>query len=480
MLEAPSRLILTSIIFVAHKINYQNESWVGTKVLLPILLSHPSRDIFSLAFLLRLVSQFSDYDALRQVYEVMIKENADMADILFALSTGNTFIYLAKRKNHYEKLSVYIDSLRKLKIPADYSAGYQEILMKSSDEHLVGEVKSAASEIVSSTALPDWYREKLLDIDKGPYCDYLLQSNYSCREFQDGETHGVIEKIPVDLIINSKQFGSMNEWFNYLRGLDKAKTIKLIDFGVFDENGIQKVFVVYEIEAGFNSIRGWINQNPSLLNEDSLIDILIKTIEKLEATKLSRDFYFQSINPCNILWNPQGEIKLLNMGSTLLSPRYVCGSASCNKKYHDNEVGNTVGIYFLGLLAVQIIGRDECPVLNLESPKKAKKNSFYENNNITPHLKSVIARMVQQKPSYRYGELSTLKRDLIQVSEFIKKRNAVSDDGRKFLGRLTLVDYLEFRLEIAARAPDAPTDPLQKANWILEEISKQILSTSQI
>jgi hypothetical protein len=62
--------------------------------------------------------------------------------------------------------------------------------------------------------------------------------------------------------------------------------------------------------------------------------------------------------------------------------------------------------------------------------------------------------MVQQKPSYRYGELSTLKRDLLQVSEFIKKRNAVSDDKRKLLGRLTLVDYLDFRLEIAERAPD--------------------------
>ena len=156
-----------------------------------------------------MVSQFSDYDALRQVYEEIIKENADVADILFALSTGNTFIYLAKRKNDYEKLSLYIDSLRKLKIPADYSAGYQEILLKSSDENLVSDVKSAANEIASSTSLPDWYREKILDIDKGPYCDYLSQPNYSCREFQDADRHGVIEKIPADLILNSKQFGSI-------------------------------------------------------------------------------------------------------------------------------------------------------------------------------------------------------------------------------------------------------------------------------
>ena len=474
LLEIPSHLILNAIIFVAHKINYQDENWIGTKVLLPIFLSHPNRDIFSLAFLLRLVSQFSDYDSLKQVYEVITEGSADIADVLLTLSTGNTFIYLAKRKNDYEKLSVYIDSLRKLKIPADYSAGYQEILMKSSDEHLVSGVKSAASEIVSSASLPDWYREKILDIDKGPYCDYLLQPNYSCREFQDGERHGVIEKIPVDLVLNSKQFGSVNEWFNYLKGLDKTKAIKLIDLEVFDENGSQKIFVAYEIEAGFNSIREWMNINPSLLNEESMIDILIKTIEKLEATKLARDFYFQSISPCNVLWNPQGEIKLLNVGSTLLQPRYVCGSPICNKKYHDNEVGSTVGIYFLGLLAVQIIEKNECPVLNLEAPKKSKKSGFYEYNGITPHLKSVIARMVQQKPSYRYGELSTLKRDLLQVSEFIKKRNEVSEDKKKLLGRLTLVDYLDFRLEIAERAPDVPADPLQRANWILEEISKQI------
>lgn len=345
ILETPNYLILNAVIFVAHKINYQDENWIGTKVLLPIFLSHPSSDIFSLAFLLRLVSQFSDYDALRQVYEKMNDENADIVGLLFTLSTGNTFIYFAKRKNDYEKLSIYIDSLRKLKIPADYSAGYQEILMKSSDEDLVSDAKSAVSEIASSTLLPDWYREKFLDIDKGPYCDYLLQPNYSCREFLDGERHGVIEKIPVDIILDSKQFGSVNEWFNYLRGLDRNKTIKLIELGDFDENGTQKVFVAYEVEAGFNSIREWMNLNPSLLNEESLIDILIKTVEKLETTKFSRDFYFQNINPCNVLWNPRGEIKLLNVGSTLLSPRYVCGSPSCNKKYHDNEVGSTVGVY---------------------------------------------------------------------------------------------------------------------------------------
>jgi len=92
LLEIPSHLILNAIIFVAHKINYQDESWIGTKVLLPILLSHPSRDIFSLAFLLRLVSQFSDYDALKQVYEVIIKESADIADILFTLSRNVSMI----------------------------------------------------------------------------------------------------------------------------------------------------------------------------------------------------------------------------------------------------------------------------------------------------------------------------------------------------------------------------------------------------
>lgn len=474
ILETKNRLILNAIIYVAHKISYKDDSWIGTEILLPVFLSHPSCDIFSLAFLLRLVSQFSNYDALKQVHEVIIKENVDLAETLLTLSTGNTFIFLAKRKNDYEKLSVYIDSLRKLKIPADYSAGYQEILMGSSDERLVSEVKSVASEVISSTSLPDWYREKMWDVDKGPYCDYLFQSNYTCREFQDGERHGVLEKIPVDLILASRQFSSINEWFNYLRGLDKAETIKLIDLGLFDENGIQKVFVVYEIEAGFNSIRQWMNLNPSLLNENSVIDILIKTVEKLEATKLSREFYFQSINPCNVLWNPQGEIKLLNVGSTLLSPRYVCGSLSCNTKYHDNEVGPTVGIYYLGLLAVQIIEKDDCPVLNLELSNKPNKKKFYENNGITPHLKSVIARMVQQKTSYRYGDLSSLKRDLIQAAEFLKKRKEVPDDKQKLLGRLTLVDYLDFRFEIAERAPDIPNDSLQKANLILEEISKQI------
>ena len=184
--------------------------------------------------------------------------------------------------------------------------------------------------------------------------------------------------MPVDLVLSSKQFSSINEWFNYLKGLDKAKAIKLIEFGVFDENGSQKTFVAYEMEAEFNSIRDdWMTSNASFLNnEESVIDILIKTIEKLEATKLARDFYFQSINPCNVLWNPQGEIKLLNVGSTLLTPRYVCGSPSCNKKYHDNEVGPTVGIYYLGLLAVQIIEKDECPVLNLELSNKPNKEKF--------------------------------------------------------------------------------------------------------
>jgi len=42
------------------------------------------------------------------------------------------------------------------------------------------------------------------------------------------------------------------------------------------------------------------------------------------------------------------------------------------------------------------------------------------------------------------------------------------------LGSLTLIDYLDFRLRIADRTPDAPVDPFQKANWILEKLSEQV------
>ena len=59
--------------------------------------------------------------------------------------------------------------------------------------------------------------------------------------------------------------------------------------------------------------------------------------------------------------------------------------------------------------------------------------------------------------------------------DFIKVRDEIPSDKVSLIGKLTLVDYLNFRLAIAYRNPDSPTDPLHKASVILEGLSEQLI-----
>lgn len=465
-------LVLSAIISVLYKISYENDGRAGIKILLPTLIDHTEGNLFNLAILLKLVSQFSDHDSLRQVYEELQKTDREICNNLLKITWTYVLGYFIKRKNDYTKLMGYIDSLKQLNIQADYFAGYQEMFMNSHEDSILEQEKS--KEPIASTSLPEWYTKKFWEIDKGLYCESSFQTNYSCRFFQDGEKRGVLETIPADTIFASKEFNTVQEWIKYIKELDEKKVIKLLDVGVFKDGTSEKVFTAYEIEPGFDSIREWLNSGKLVFNEKAILEIMLKTTQKLEQTTLSNGFYFQNITPCNVLWNPQGEIRLLSIGSALLLPRYVCGSKSCNKKYHNDEIGKTTGGYFLGLLAIQMITKDECPVLVLESKKSSKiKNGFYENNEISPHIKSVIARMVQH-PIHRYGNLDSIKQDLSRVFDFLEKLNTVSKEKTSLTGKLTLIDYMDFRLEVTNRNPDGPIDPLQKANWLLEKLSDQI------
>ena len=236
--------------------------------------------------------------------------------------------------------------------------------------------------------------------------------------FQDGILCGVLEIIPTDVILNSKEFNTVSQWLDYLKELTNKKVIKLISAGEFIENGLNKVFVEYEMEPGFQPIAKWIKSDSYTFDEKVTLNVILKIIEKMEQTKLTSGFYFQNVNPCTVLWNPEGEIKLLNIGTAFLMPKYVCGGETCNKKSHNDELGKTTGIYFLGLLAVQVMTDGECPVLNLDFNKNLrKKKVFYEAINITPHLKSIIARTVK-RATYQYGNLKFPQTRFISCNGF--------------------------------------------------------------
>jgi hypothetical protein len=178
------------------------------------------------------------------------------------------------------------------------------------------------------------------------------------------------------------------------------------------------------------------------------------------------------------------EVRLINIGSSLSIPRYVCSRPGCSKPALQNKIGPTTGSYFMGLLLFQLIS-DNCPINALYTNKGSSKNGksiidVLGSLELSPHTRSIIARLLDPNPEYRYSKLTVLKDDIDHILIFKDRCQVIaqqieSEERNHLMAILSLVDFVTFRFKVARRNPlILDESPLLKTKEILNRLSKDL------
>ncbi|HUV89790.1 MAG TPA: hypothetical protein VMY80_09060, partial [Anaerolineae bacterium] len=184
-------------------------------------------------------------------------------------------------------------------------------------------------------------------------------------------------------------------------------------------------------------------------------------------------------DPLNVLWSPTGEIKLLNIGASLGIPSYQCGIPGCPVPASRDEVGPSAATYYLGLLLLQLT-RKECPLQAVNSTQSKYGDhptlqDLVDEPEIPPHFRSILARMLQQVPDYRYSSLKWLMRDLSDTTAFMNSLSTLRSASEESTTWYTLQDFVSFRLKVISRNPgfqDYP--PIKRAHSMLADLSDSL------
>jgi serine/threonine protein kinase len=264
----------------------------------------------------------------------------------------------------------------------------------------------------------------------------------------------------------------IGDWVAYLYKLDNEGLISLISAGIYNEDGLEKAFCLYEKPPGFQTLKEWLRDENAegLFPMSVVLDIALSLAKAISKTDYN-GFRLQSIDPLNVLWNPAGrEIKLLNIGASLGIPSYQCGIAECPDSFSRDEIGPSTATYHLGLLLFQLLRRD-CPLhaINSTRSRYGKHPALSDLVNIPrvpPHFRLILTRMLQQDPEYRYSGLVWLEHDLHEIAEFVHSLSAfISESETDKATRHTLKDFVIFRLKIISRNPELRAHPPMIRAW---------------
>ncbi len=339
-------------------------------------------------------------------------------------------------------------------LEAEAALGFEEVAAPADSAELRDQAASRRDAIrrASSTAgLPDWYDP--VACKQSLYRETRGDPEYQCFEFycQREETAGTLELCSLDRI-RQGGFETFEEWVEYLCRLDSQEYISLVDAGFYNDGDQERAFCIYSKPQGFATLTDWLEHSNAegLLPPQVTVDIGVALARAIAATDRG-DFHLRSIDPLNILWNPIGELRFMNIGASLGIPAYECGIDGCPVPSIRDEIGPTAAAYHLGLLLLQLLRRD-CPLEAVSSTQvryseHPKLIDLTDVPGTPPHFRLILMRMLQKVPEYRYSSFELLAEDLERVADYFR----ISDQLTPWH---TISHFVVFRLGIITRNPE--------------------------
>lgn len=303
---------------------------------------------------------------------------------------------------------------------------------------------------------------------------------YICQiiECPDGR-RATIEYIHINRILSVNAFPTLEHWWNYLDRLQNKGIVNILSKGEYSET---VVFCVYEIPLELRTLFDVIQNEDA--NQDQLDPFRItrSIIQAMEITE-NEGFRFDGIVPQNVILTASNTpCKLLNLGFGLRPPNHNCAQPHCRYYQRKWELGRTTGLHFTGLSILELL-LNTCPMEELQKIRSESEPDTTLANllgtlDIGPHMRSVLGRLLQDEPNWRYQTTTALLKDLHHVADY--RRNLASlEDGFSpdQCDQFTLVDYILFRFAIALRMPQISDDSsttLEKTIFIVNNLSKHI------
>ena len=440
-------------------------------------------DVESYTHFFYLTSRFGAFWMLSEILEKARQQIDELADRLFSIIALEVIQCFAS-ETQLGRLYQFADIVNRVGLRTEARLGFEEVMSRTTDAELQQQAKArldALKRVSISVGLPEWYDPTTCQ--RGLYREPRGDSEYLCFEFSSEATQraGTLELISVKRIQNGG-FPNIEEWIAYLRRLDREGLISLIDVGSYEEDGSEKIFCMYEKPQGLRTLKEWLQHSnvKGLLPVSVVLEIGLSLVQAISKTKCD-DFHFRSVDPLNVLWNPAGEIKLLNIGASLGIPRYQCGVPECTVSSSRDEIGPSTATYHLGLLLLQLV-RKKCPLqaVNLTRARYGDRLTLpdlVDMLDIPPHFRLILVRMLQKVPDYRYLGLSWLEQDLCDVAAFMR---SLSGTGENAATWHTLQDFVTFRLKIISRNPEFRAHPpIIRAHKMLEALSESLAFLSE-
>jgi retron-type reverse transcriptase/serine/threonine protein kinase len=423
-------------------------------------------DVESYIHLLYLTSRFGAYWMISEILEKARQQINEVADRLFSIIALEVIQCFASG-TQLGRLYQFADIVNRVGLRAEARLGFEEVISRTTDAELRQQAKArldALKQVSISVGLPEWYDPTTCH--RGLYRELRGDPEYLCLEFSSEaiQRAGTFELITAKRIQNSG-FPNVEAWIKYLRRLDREGLISLIDAGSYEEDGLEKIFCLYEKPQGFQTLKEWLQHSnvKGLLPMSVVLEIGLSLVQAISKTKCDK-FHLHSIDPLNVLWNPTGEIKLLNLGASLGISSYQCGVPECPVPSSRDEIGPSTATYHLGLLLLQLV-RKECPLqaVNLTRARYGDRLTLpdlVDMPDIPPHFRLILVRMLQKVPDYRYSSLNCLEQDLRDAAAFTRLLSALrSKDGEDRTVWRTLQDFVTFRLKIISRNPELQNRP---------------------
>ncbi|MBF0302300.1 MAG: serine/threonine protein kinase, partial [Desulfamplus sp.] len=169
------------------------------------------------------------------------------------------------------------------------------------------------------------------------------------------------------------------------------------------------------------------------LDITDFLELAIQMAEALSALH-RQNVIHKSINPFNILWNPQiGKIKLTGFGlatslrketqrvskileGTLdyISPEQT-GRINCQMDYRSDLYSLGATFYFMLIRTAPFVSSDPMELVHChiaKTPSFPEKSPISEESPIPEILKQIILRLMEKNPKSRYQSAISLKNDL--------------------------------------------------------------------
>ena len=441
-------------------------------------------DVESYIHLFYLTSRFGTFWMISQILNKARDQLGEqLSNELFSIVALEVIEELALQ-TQLGRLYQFSDFVNRVGLRTEASLGFEEVISRTQDVELRQRARvhrDALRQASVSIGLPEWYANDPT-CNRGLYRESRGDSGYRCFEFFSEATHraGTLELISVRRIQDSG-FSNVDEWVAYLHRLDREGLVSLIKAGLYSEDGSDKVFCLYEKPEGFQTLKEWL-QHPNaegLLPISVVLELGLSLIQAISKTKCD-NFHLQSVDPLNVLWNPDGEIKLLNIGASLGIPSYQCSVPECPVSSSRDEIGPSTATYHLGLLLLQLV-RKECPLqaVNLTRARYGDRLTLpdlVDIPDISPHFRLILVRMLQKVPDYRYSSLNCLEQDLRDAVAFTSSLSTLRyRHDRDATAWPTLQDFVAFRLKIISRNPDFQTrPPIIRAHSMLKALSDSL------